>query len=249
MNGKKKVRILVVDDERVVRDFLSRILTLQSVYVKTAEDGFQAIEAVRQEEFDLVFLDIRMPQMNGVEALKELKKVNTNLKFVMMTGYSVDDLLEEAKQEGVVNYLKKPFDINLISTFLKSYTQELPGKKFLKILVVDDDKNVLSFFKALLKGDQYSVTLVNSGTEAENKIREEDFDLVFLDVVLGNENGIEIYSRLKTVKPGIEIMLMTGYPDKAMDAEQTNINGCLFKPFEINKIFSEIDRINDSKKQ
>lgn len=247
MNDKKKLRILVVDDERVVRDFLARILTLQSAYVKTAEDGLQAIEAVKQEEFDLVFLDIRMPQMNGVEALRELKKVNVNLKFVMMTGYSVDNLLEEAQREGVVNYLKKPFDINLISTFLKSYVKELPGKKFLKILVVDDDKNVLSFFKALLKGDQYNVTLVNSGIEAENKIKEEDFDLVFLDVVLGNDNGIDIYSRLKAVKPGIEVMLMTGYPDKALDAEQIGVKGCLFKPFEINKIFSEIDRISDSK--
>jgi len=248
MNDKKKIRILVVDDERVVRDFLARILTLHGAYIKTAEDGPQAIEAVKREEFDLAFLDIRMPQMNGVETLKELKKINAGLKFVMMTGYSVDGLLEEAKQEGVVNYLKKPFDINLISVFLKSYVQGSPGKESLKILVVDDDKNVLSFFKTLLKNDQYNLTLVNSGAEAENKIRQEDFDLVFLDVVLGSENGIELSSRLKAVKPGLEIMLMTGYPDKAIDAQEMDIKGCLFKPFEISKIFSEIGRISDSKK-
>ena len=67
MSEKTKLKVLVVDDEKVIRDFLSRFLSLQLAQVKTASDGEAAIELAKTEEFDLVFLDIRMPKMNGLE--------------------------------------------------------------------------------------------------------------------------------------------------------------------------------------
>lgn len=247
MDTNKNVKVLVVDDEKIVRDFLSRILSIQAIEVKTAEDGLKAIEAVKQEKFDLAFLDIRMPGMNGLETFRELKKIDPDLKYVMMTGYSVDELLENARAEGVANFFKKPFDINSINIFLKSYAQELPQKKSLNILVVDDDKNILTFFKTLLKDKAYTVTSASSVEEAQEKIGKENFDLVFLDVVLNDKNGIDFYLEIKKIKPDLDVILMTGYPEKTLNLEQLDIKKCLYKPFDINKIFSEINRSQDSK--
>ena len=247
MNNNRKAKVLIVDDEKIVRDFLARVLSMQGIEIKTAEDGFKAIEAVKQEKFDLAFIDIRMPGMNGLETFRELKKIDPDLKYAMMTGYSVDELLESARGEGVNNFFKKPFDINSINMFLKSYAQDLPREKPLNILVIDDDKNILAFFKTLLKNEMYTVTMVDSVGQAREKIRKENFDLVFLDVVLNDNNGIDFYLEVKKVKPDLDIILMTGYPEKTLGLERLDIQKCLYKPFDINKIFSEIGRSRDTK--
>lgn len=117
---KRLIKVLIVDDEKVVRDFLVRLLSLQSLEVKAVEDGFKAIEAAEGESFDLVFLDARMPKMNGLEVFKELKKINPGSKYVMMTGYAIDDLLEQANKEGAIISLKKPFEIEEILALVKT---------------------------------------------------------------------------------------------------------------------------------
>lgn len=108
------MKALVVDDEAVVRDFLVRFLSLKdfAINARGAEDGFKAIELAKKEKFDIFFIDVRMSKINGIETLKELKKISPEGKFVMMSGYAVDDLLGEAqKQHGVIAALTKPFDI------------------------------------------------------------------------------------------------------------------------------------------
>lgn len=110
MVENKLLKVLVVDDEKVIRDFLSRFISLQSAQVVTVEDGQQAIEAVRKEEFDLAFLDIRMPKMNGWDVFNELNKISPGLFCVFMTGYATEEaLFERMKNLGIVCF-KKPFD-------------------------------------------------------------------------------------------------------------------------------------------
>jgi len=119
-NNSKKMKILVVDDEQIVRDFLARFLALKSAVVKLAVDGLGAIEAAKQERFDMVFLDVKMPQMNGLETFRELKKIDPAAKYIMMTGYAVDELLQKARQEGASHSINKPFDIQQISSIIET---------------------------------------------------------------------------------------------------------------------------------
>ena len=115
------LKVLVVDDEKVIRDFLSRFISLQSAQVMTVEDGQQAIEAVRKEKFDLAFLDIRMPGMNGWHVFNELNKISPGLFCVFMTGYATEEaLFERMKNLGIVCF-KKPFDnLNQIKELLSN---------------------------------------------------------------------------------------------------------------------------------
>lgn len=124
--GEKKLKVLIVDDEKVVRDFLTRILSLQPVEHKAVDDGFKAIEAVKNELFDLVFLDIRMPKMDGLKVYGELKKINPELNCVFMTGYALEEsLLDKTKQPGII-CLKKPFqDINQIKEIINSAMKKI----------------------------------------------------------------------------------------------------------------------------
>ncbi len=119
----QKLRILVVDDEAIIRDFFARFFRLKDAHVVLADTGREAIVSAKKEKFDIAFLDVRMQEMNGVEVLKELKKINPGCKYIMMTGYAVDDLLEAAKKEGAAASLKKPFDMDELNTILADYVK------------------------------------------------------------------------------------------------------------------------------
>lgn len=112
------MKILVVDDEQVMRDLFKRVLVLKGFPVTTAESGKEAIERVKVEVFDIAFIDIVMPEMDGVETLRALKRVNQNIHVVMMTGFAVEDKVKEAMQNGAIDYLYKPFDIVEIMTVI-----------------------------------------------------------------------------------------------------------------------------------
>ncbi len=118
MDQLKTIKALIVDDEKIVCDFLMNLLKLEGVISKFAENGFKALEIAKKEKFDIIFIDVRMPKMDGLELLKELKKIEAGKLYLMMTGYSVEELLREAEKEGAAGSLKKPFDIELIREYI-----------------------------------------------------------------------------------------------------------------------------------
>ncbi len=108
---EKTLKVLVVDDDKTVRDFLIRFLKLQQIDSQPAEDGIAAIELAKKEKFDLVFMDIRMPKMNGLQAYVELKKYNPDLACIFMTGYATEaGLLDSMTSSPVTVCLRKPFE-------------------------------------------------------------------------------------------------------------------------------------------
>jgi CheY-like chemotaxis protein len=110
MTDNGQIKILVVDDEKVIRDFLSRYFTSLGLQSLAVDNGCMAIEAARKERFDLVFLDIRMPRMNGIQALQELMKIDPDSNYVMMTGYAVEEVLEDIQKYACVGLIRKPFE-------------------------------------------------------------------------------------------------------------------------------------------
>lgn len=110
----RAARILVVDDEQIVLDLFSRVLRSKGHQVTCVADGYEAVKKVKQQLFDIIFLDIVMPGMNGLETYREIKSVDPNAHTIMMTGYSVEELIEQAMLEGVQDCLRKPFDLKEI---------------------------------------------------------------------------------------------------------------------------------------
>ena len=125
--------ILVVDDLRNIRLTLSGILEDEGHQVATVEDGYQAINAVAEAHYDIIFMDIKMPGINGVQAFREIKKISPDTVVIMMTAYSVEDLVKEALEEGAYAVIYKPFEIEKIISII----QDLLKEKVL-ILLVDD---------------------------------------------------------------------------------------------------------------
>jgi two-component system, NtrC family, response regulator HydG len=207
MIEKKPFKALVVDDEKIIRDFLVRLLDLEGTLSLAVESGTEAIEAAKREKFDVVFLDIRMPVMNGVETLKELKKIMPLGRFVLMTGYSVDQLLKDVDGESVEAIIRKPFDIQEILAVLEDYAAQRSTTQVLNILVVEEKKNISRFFEVLLR--DCNCTVVGTSQEALEQVRNKKFDMVLSEIALKDMSGALLYSKIKEIQPALEIILFT----------------------------------------
>jgi CheY-like chemotaxis protein len=110
--------VLVVDDDVGMVDTLVDILRARRYRVGTAHSGEAAVAMVRQMAYDAVLMDIQMPGLNGVEALRQIKGLAPKLSVIMMTAFTRDELVEEARQATAVTVLPKPLDMDSVLTLL-----------------------------------------------------------------------------------------------------------------------------------
>jgi excisionase family DNA binding protein len=106
-------RVLVVDDEASIRDLLAKTLALAEYEVDTAGDGSAALDRLRERRgsYDLMIADLRMPGMDGLTLIREVKQINANLPIIIITGFSTESSAIEAVNLGVAGYLTKPFRV------------------------------------------------------------------------------------------------------------------------------------------
>jgi len=115
----EKANILIVDDDDGLLKTLSFILKRKGYTVTTAKDGPEAIARVEEKPFDMIFMDIKMPLMDGVETYKRLKKIRPEAMVMMMTAYAVENLVQEALQEGAYGIIYKPLDIEKVIALIE----------------------------------------------------------------------------------------------------------------------------------
>jgi CheY-like chemotaxis protein len=102
-------RVLIVDDEEMVTNFISSLFSKYGHHCETAKDGLEALEKIKKNAFDTVITDIVMPQMDGLTLTKELVKRGPNLPIMIMTGHEGEYSAESALKAGAREFIKKPF--------------------------------------------------------------------------------------------------------------------------------------------
>ena len=113
-----KARILAVDDEPVVLDSFRRILVLEGFDIDTVETGPEALTLVRSNDYDFVFTDLKMPNMDGVEVVKAVKHLRPDVDMVVITGYGTIETAVETLQHGACEYVQKPFSADELAEFV-----------------------------------------------------------------------------------------------------------------------------------
>ncbi|MEO0094310.1 MAG: sigma-54 dependent transcriptional regulator [candidate division WOR-3 bacterium] len=112
-------RILVVDDEEIMRSSLCDWLNEDGYIAEAVENGYKALELVKKEEFDLAIVDLKMPGMDGIELLKQLSVIRPKLPVIIITAYATIDSAVTAMKEGAADYIVKPFNPEEISLVIK----------------------------------------------------------------------------------------------------------------------------------
>lgn len=128
------MKILVVDDEKSIRNTMQDILGYEGHEIHLAEKGKQALQMVNETPFDLVFCDIKMPEMDGTEVLAKLQKAHPELPVVMISGHGSIDVAVDCIRKGAYDFIEKPLDLNRILIAIRNSAEKTDLVKETKVL-------------------------------------------------------------------------------------------------------------------
>ena len=128
------MKILVIDDERSIRNSLKEILSEEGYDVDVAEDGAQGCAMVEKEKYNIIFCDIKMPGMDGMEVLDKLVDMGVDAAIVMISGHGDFSTVVECMKKGAADYIPKPLDLNRILITIKNATERVSLVKEIKVL-------------------------------------------------------------------------------------------------------------------
>ncbi len=242
---KKKLSVLIVDDDPNIGETLVDILEASGYEASFATSGKEALSLIKEKKFDAILLDIRMPEMNGVETLRRIKEHHPTTTVVMITAFAEDKLIDQAKAEGALRVLSKPLDIDKIVSFLEKL-------EVLKTMfIVDDDVPFCNSLKDALSIHSYKVAIAHNAEDAIDTFSKEKSEIVLLDMKLNGENGLEVANKLKERGYKYAIILMSAYKKEFQPLldKAGQINDFIEKPFEIKDLINLLDKISRKRLQ
>lgn len=128
------MKILIIDDERSIRNSLKEILADEGYDVDVAENGVQGCSMVEKEKYDIIFCDIKMPEMDGMEVLDRLNNMGIDAAIVMISGHGDIDTAVDCIKKGAFDFIQKPLDLNRILITIKNATDKVHLVKETRIL-------------------------------------------------------------------------------------------------------------------
>ena len=241
--------ILIVDDDTGLRRTMAMIFERRGYIVETAADGAEAVARVRDHPFDMVLMDVRMPVLDGVQALKQIKALRPEAVVTMMTGFAIEDLLRDALAEGAFALLDKPVSIDEVIALIEQAQQIRQGAL---ILIADDEPAAQTTLHNVLMQRGYRVCLARSHAEAIAQVRGGAFDVLLVDLRLPAFNGLETYLALKAICPQAVAIVFTAFPRELRDLAELARNNdaytCLSKPLDIDCLLELVQEVVGKKR-
>lgn len=237
--------ILIVDDEQLICDLLRAVLGRQGHEVVTASNGREGLELFKKHKPRFTLLDLRMPEMNGIEVLKHIRAIDPKAAVMILTAWGSDALERQARQLGVMDFLSKGLALDVLVAAMEralpkpakapaaapatAPSAAAPGAPVAvvptpapaamdSILVVDDEPPICELLQRFLSLRGYRVRVANDGPQALAAVDQEAPQLLVLDMNMPGMNGVEVLRKLREKKyAGGVILLTTGQDDKLLE--------------------------------
>lgn len=253
-------RILIVDDSRAARDMLRKTIMRIDPDLKIVEavDGAEAIDRYKLSAYDLVFMDITMPEIDGLTALRRIRAIDAAARVVMVTAHRSASKVAEAREGGACGYIGKPFAQEHVARVIEAASGEKGDVKLSKeddsvsaegadvaVLVVDDSRTHRSIVKKYI--DQLNLMVyieeAENGEEAVKKYKEGRYDLVFLDVNMPKLGGVRALEEIRIHDPHAAVYMISANPGDEIAAECRALGAREFiaKPFGRDQVEEAIN--------
>lgn len=231
MNNNKNNELLIVDDQVNLLTTLKFIFEDNGFNVTMVSSGIEAVKRIKEKSYDIVLLDVNMPEMDGLETFREIKKHSPTSSIIMMTGNKESAQVKKCIEEGAYTVVYKPFAVKKLIKIMKR-AAERPI-----VLVVDDRRDDRIVLRNALEIEDYRVVEASDGINALDKIKKGNFDICLVDYRMPRMNGLETIDRIKKENPDVGVILMSGYSlEDAIKREIEKREGLAFikKPYDIN---------------
>ena len=250
--------ILLVEDDPAVRALTKTVLEGNGYTVLEAENGAAGLAraAAHSGEIHLLLTDGIMPEMNGWALARQLKQVRPDLRVLFLTGYADTTIPDCESFEELGDILQKPVANEVLARKVREVLERplsetgshlAPRRQALRILVVDDDAQIRAMIEALLTAEQYEVKTCASGTEALECLGDYRADLLLIDMLMPERDGIETVQQVRKAWPNLKAIAMSGGGSVESGfylslATQFEVTHTLAKPFSKQELLSVIDR-------
>lgn len=253
--------LLIVDDNTVSRELTSRYLGKKGYNISTAKNGDEALAINDIERFDLILLDVYMPDLDGIEVLKKLKKKlhTKNIPIVIYTSSTESSHKRMANELDVDDYLLKSDSLSSVRDRIlkvlknrRIFGQEEPEQKLvtpiedIRLLVVDDDemsRNLLE--NRITKLGYENIDTADSGNQAYELMKSHDYDLVFLDVIMPDLDGIGLLKKIRSDEEleSTSVIMVSSSSDQDIISKCKDLGASnyVIKPFHYSLIKNAID--------
>lgn len=232
------VNILIVDDDRDFADSLADLLEIQGYSYSIAHDGRSAIELSKRRKFDIAFVDVKMPGIDGVETLHLLRQAQERLKIVIVTGYATSDQLDEAIAAGAFTVLEKPCPVEQMLAIAASADCDQV------VLIADDDSDFTDVLDETLSTPGRKVRIANNGSDALQMLERDRFSILLLDMRMPDLDGYEILKSLVRQGLTLPVIVLTAYPylDEDLRPFEASIKAVLAKPVAPRRLIEAVTR-------
>ena len=221
------MRVFIIDDDRDHAESVADVLGMHGFDCELAFSGEAGLARFREAGFDIVFMDVKLPGMNGVETFFEFRKLKPDVKCMLMTGFSLEQLVAQAVEGGALGVLRKPFEVRELLEVLEQV------KPRGMVLVADDDPEFANSIEPVLRNHGYQVRIARSGDEALALASQGALNCLILDVRMPVLSGIEVYLRLKEAGRAVPTIFITGFAgDRTMALATLSEQNILMKPFD-----------------
>jgi DNA-binding NtrC family response regulator len=238
----KNIRVLVVDDDKDFAESMGELIELEGHQTVLAYNGAEALKIFKQNNIDIILVDFKMPGLNGIETLVEIRKLNPAIPVVMMTAYANTKLIKDARRYGAIEVLNKPFDINKLMQIFSSI------KNIHNILLLDDDEDFADSLSIALLNQGYKAYVAYNTEQAVKYISENDIHLLILDIRINGQTGIDVWRSMREKHHDIPTIFISGYTDQFFnqieDIMLLSHIEIMKKPFAPDELIKKIDNIN-----
>ena len=254
------VKILVIDDDQMNCDLLQAVLARHGYDVHTATSGLEGLNLFRQHTPRVTILDLRMPEMDGLTVLKEIRAIDPHAPVIILGGGATEVQENQARALRVTDFVRKGLSLDVLVEGVNRIVQ-LPVRKQggngrmaatgavadtgETVLIVDDEQLVRDLLVQFLSLRGYRALGVKDGPEALSMVEQAPPDLILLDLMLAGMNGVEVLRRLRDMHFAGAIIIITGSYDEELlhDAWSLQPQEVISKPIDLEKLLGIIQLV------
>lgn len=236
-----KHAVLIIDDDVEYRTSIQQNLA-DDFIILTAPDGDAGMHVLADNKIDCVLLDVRIPGKDGVEILKDIRRLYPQLPVILVTGFGNEEIARHAIRYGAVGIINKPFHIydlitdicNAINNCSRSGIGDMPAE----LLLVDDEEDLLDSLTDFLTDLPYIVRTATTGKQALSILQAHKIDIIITDVRMPSMSGMELLAKAKECQADCLPIVITGHGDYeiAIESLKRGAISYLRKPIDLEEL-------------
>lgn len=256
----RMIKLLIVDDDRMNCDLLQNLFTRYGYEVESATSGREGLSLFRKHPPRVTVLDLRMPEMDGLTVLKEIRAIDPQAPVIILGGGATEVQENQARALRVTDFIRKGLSLDILVEAVNRVAQ-LPGPPSTtpfyagdgdsiqeneeSVLVVDDDPLVCDLFVQFLSLRGYRALGVNDGHAALRVVEDTPPDAILLDMIMPGQSGVEVLQALREKEYPGGIIIMTGsHNDEHLEeAWALGPQEVLVKPVDLDRLLTAIQLV------